>query len=316
MPQGVNTMRIGLQVANFTWPGGPQHLGDTFGAIAERAEGAGFDSLWVMDHFFQIPGVGPVDTDMLEGYAALAFAAGRTRRMKLGTLVTGVTYRHPGILVKTVTTLDVLSGGRAYLGIGAAWNEQEHRGLGVPFPPVAERFERLEETLRIALQMWSDAGKLDTAQPFEGKYYHLERTLNVPQSISRPHPPILIGGGGEQKTLRLVAQYGDACNLLARLDDDTLRHKLDVLRGHCERLGRPYEAIEKTVALEDLRVSRDGRAGTETVAQVLDTFAHLGGLGFDHVIVTLPDVYEPELFDLLREQVVPAVERIPVAGRG
>ncbi len=309
-------MRIGLHVANFTWPGGPQHLGDTFGAIAERAEGAGFDSLWVMDHFFQIPNVGPVDTDMLESYAALAFAAGRTRRIKLGTMVTGVTYRYPGILIKTVTTLDVLSGGRAYLGIGAAWNEQEHRGLGVPFPPVAERFERLEETLRIALQMWADAGQLDTAEPFAGTFYHLERTLNVPQSISRPHPPLLIGGGGEQKTLRLVAQYADACNLLARLGDDTLRHKLDVLRGHCEHLGRPYEAIEKTAALEDLHLSQDGRAGTVTVTQALDTFAHLGELGFDHVITTLPNVHEPEVFDLLREQVVPAVERIPVAGRG
>ena len=309
-------MRIGLTVANFTWPGGPQHLGDTFGAIAERAEGAGLSSLWVMDHFFQIPNVGPVDTDMLEGYAALAFAAGRTRRITLGTLVTGVTYRYPGILVKTVTTLDVLSGGRAYLGIGAAWNEQEHRGLGVPFPPVAERFERLEETLRIALQMWSDAGKLDTAEPFAGKYYRLERTLNVPQSLSRPHPPILIGGGGEQKTLRLVAQYGDACNLPARLGDDVLRHKRDVLRHHCERLGRPYEAIEKTVALENLRLSPEGRAGTATAAQALDEFAHLGELGFDHVIVTLPNVDEPEVFDRLREQVVPMVERLPVARRG
>jgi F420-dependent oxidoreductase-like protein len=307
-------MRIGLQVPNFTWPGGPQHLGETFGAIAERAEGAGFYSLWVMDHFFQIPNVGPVDTDMLEGYAALAFAAGRTRRIKLGTMVTGVTYRFPGILVKTVTALDVLSGGRAYLGIGAAWNEQEHRGLGVPFPPVAERFERLEETLQIALQMWSDTGKLDDAQPFEGKYYHLERTLNVPQSISRPHPPILIGGGGEQKTLRLVAQYGDACNLFARMGDEVLRHKLDVLRGHCERLGRPYEAIEKT-ALDHLYLSQDGRAGTVTVAQALDSFAHLGELGFDQAIISLRNVQEPEVFDLLREQVVPAVERIPVAGR-
>ncbi|HEX9414192.1 MAG TPA: LLM class F420-dependent oxidoreductase [Ktedonobacterales bacterium] len=309
-------MRIGVEVANFTWPGGLRHLGDTFGAIAERAEGAGLSSLWVMDHFFQIPNVGPVDTDMLEGYSALAFAAARTRRIKLGTLVTGVTYRYPGILVKTVTTLDVLSGGRAYLGIGAAWNEQEHRGLGVPFPPVAERFERLEETLQIALQLWSDAGKLDTAEPFAGKYYHLERTLNVPQSISRPHPPILIGGGGEQKTLRLVAQYADACNLLARLGDDVLQHKLNVLRGHCERLGRPYAAIEKTVALENLRLSQDGRAGTVTAAQAIDAFAHLGELGFDHVIITLPNVDEPEVFDLLREQVVPAVERLPVAGRG
>src|SRR5260221_10517838 len=200
-------MRIGVEVANFTWPGGLRHLGDTFGAIAERAEGAGLYSLWVMDHFFQIPNVGPVDTDMLEGYSALAFAAARTRRIKLGTLVTGVTYRYPGILVKTVTTLDVLSGGRAYLGIGAAWNEQEHRGLGVPFPPLAERFERLEETLQIAHQMW-----IGDEKPYQGKQYQLARPLNSPPSVQKPHPPILIGGGGERKTLRLVAQYGDACN--------------------------------------------------------------------------------------------------------
>ncbi len=218
--------------------------------------------------------------------------------------------------MKTATTLDVLSGGRTYFGIGAAWNEVEHHGLGVPFPPLAERYERLEETLRIALQMWADAGKLDKAEPFEGKFYRLERTLNVPQSLQRPHPPILIGGGGELKTLRLVAQYADACNLLARLGDDMLRHKLDVLRSHCERLGRPYTAIEKTVALEDLRLSQDRRAGTVTAAQALDAFAHLGELGFDHVIITLPNVDEPEVFDRLREQVVPAVERLPVTGRG
>lgn len=307
-------MRMGLQVPNFTWPGGPARLGETFGAIAERAEAAGLYSLWVMDHFFQIPNVGPVDTDMLEGYSALAFAAGRTRRIKLGTMVTGVTYRHPGLLVKTVTTLDVLSGGRAYLGIGAAWNEQEHRGLGVPFPPVAERFERLEEALRIALQMWSDAGKMETANPFEGKHYQLEHTLNVPQSLSRPHPPILVGGGGEQKTLRLVAQYADACNLFARMGDDVLRHKLDVLRGHCERLGRPYEAIEKT-ALDHLRLSADGQKGTRTVEQTLEAYARLGEMGFDQVIVSLPNVSEPEALAQVREELVPAVERIPVAGR-
>lgn len=307
-------MRLGLQVPNFTWPRGSQHLGETFGAIAERAEHAGMDSLWVMDHFFQIPNVGPVDTDMLEGYSALAFAAGRTRRIRLGTMVTGVTYRHPGILVKTVTALDVLSGGRAYFGVGAAWNEQEHRALGVPFPPTSERFERLEETLRIALQMWSDSGKLDSAQPFEGKHYQLEHTLNVPQSITRPHPPILIGGVGEQKTLRLVAQYGDACNLFARMGEATLRHKLDVLRAHCDRLGRAYDAIEKT-ALDHLHLSAQGGKGSVSVAQALDSFAQLGALGFDTVIISLRNVHEPEAFDLLREEVVPALQRIPVAGR-
>src|SRR6516164_465598 len=201
-------MRLGLQVPNFTWPNGQENLGDTFGLIAQRAERAGFYSMWVMDHFFQIRNVGPAENEMLEGYSALAFAAGRTNRIKLGTMVTGVTYRHPGLLVKTVTTLDVLSHGRAYLGIGAAWNEQEHRGLGVPFPPLKERFERLEETLQIARQMWAEDDR-----PYAGTHYHLERTLNVPNTLQRPHPPILIGGSGERKTLRFVAKYADACNL-------------------------------------------------------------------------------------------------------
>src|SRR5258708_31719099 len=170
-------MRLGLQVPVFTWPSGQSQLGQTFGQIAEHADKAGFYSLWVMDHFFQIGFAGGPEMEMLEGWSALAFAAGHTRRIKLGTMVTGVTYRYPGILVKTATTLDVLSGGRAYFGIGAAWNEEEHKGLGVPFPSTSERFERLEETLQIALQMWADAGKLDKAEPFEGKVYRLERTL-------------------------------------------------------------------------------------------------------------------------------------------
>src|SRR5437588_6105646 len=186
-------MRLGLQVPNFTWPNGQSQLGQTFGQIAEYAYKAGLYSFWVMDHFFQIPNVGPVENEMLEGWSALSFAAGRTSRIKLGTMVTGVTYRYPGILVKTATTLDVLSGGRAYFGIGAAWNEEEHAGLGVPFPPLAERFERLEEMLQIALLMWSG---VDGA--FDGTHYHLARTLNVPDVITKPHPPILIGGTGEQ----------------------------------------------------------------------------------------------------------------------
>lgn len=306
-------MRMGLQVNHFTWPGGAAKLGETFGAIAERAEHAGFSSLWVMDHFFQIRGLGPMDIDMLEGWSALAFAAGRTRRIKLGTMVTGVTYRYPGLLVKTATTLDVLSGGRAYFGIGAAWNEVEHVGLGVPFPPLAERFERLEETLRIALQMWSDGSKADEAQPFHGKHYTLERTLNVPQSIQRPHPPILVGGGGEQKTLRLVAQYADACNLFEQ-EPDALQHKLDVLRGHCERLGRPYEQIEKTT-LGRLRLSRDGANDTLTPAAAVERFAKLAAMGIDQALVSLPNVSDLDIFDLLGSEVMPEVAKLAVAGR-
>src|SRR2546428_11000471 len=205
-------MRLGLQVPNVTWPLGQENLGDTFGLIAQRAERAGFYSLWVMDHFFQIRGVGPAENEMLEGWSALAFAAARTNRIKLGTMVTGVTYRHPGLLVKTVTTLDVLSHGRAYLGIGAAWNEEEHRGLGVPFPSVSERFERLEETLQIAHQMWSGIEK-----PFEGKHYQLARPLNSPRSVQKPHPPILIGGGGGGKTPRFVAPHWGGCDLFSPL---------------------------------------------------------------------------------------------------
>jgi F420-dependent oxidoreductase-like protein len=302
-------MRVGLQVLSFTWQGGAARLGETFALIARNAERAGFSSLWVDDHFFQIPTVGPVEHEMLEGYTALAFAAGHTNRIKLGTLVTGVTYRPPGILVKTVTTLDVLSHGRAYLGIGAAWDEQEHRGLGVPFPPVAERFERLEETLRIALQMWSGS-----QEPIEGKHYHLERPLNSPQSIRRPHPPILIGGTGERKTLRLVAHYADACNLFAFLGDDELKRKLDVLREHCQRIGRPFEAIQKTT-LDTLFLTADGRNGSITPAQAVEHFVGLAALGFDEVIVNLPNVSELEVFDLLAEQVVPEVSKLPVAGR-
>jgi F420-dependent oxidoreductase-like protein len=304
-------MRIGVRVPNFTWPSGPAHLGETFGAIAERAERAGFDSFWVMDHFFQIRVIGPADAEMLEGWSALAFAAGRTHRMML---VTGVTYRHPGILVKTCTTLDVLSGGRAYFGIGAAWNEQEHRALGVPFPSTKERFERLEETLQIALQMWADEGKLDQAKPYHGTHYQLEGTLNVPQAIQRPHPPILIGGGGEQKTLRMVAQYADACNFFTSQDDDDIRHKLDVLRQHCERLGRSYDHIQKTAA-GVLHVTRDGHAGTSTPAQAIEWCAHQASRGFDEVIVSLPNVTDPGVFDLLGAEVVPEVKRLPVAGR-
>jgi F420-dependent oxidoreductase-like protein len=302
-------MRVGLQIPNFTYPNGQAQLGDTFAHIAREAERAGFYSLWVMDHFFQIRTVGPAEHEMLEGWSALAFAAGVTNRIRLGTMVTGVTYRHPGLLVKTATTLDVLSHGRAYFGIGAAWNEDEHRGLGVTFPPTAERFERLEETLQIALQMWGG-----DEQPFRGKHYQLERPLNSPQSVQRPHPPILIGGGGEQKTLRLVAQYADACNLFARMGDDVLRHKMEVLREHCQRLNRPYDAIEKTT-LDTLRLSRDGANDTLTPAAAVDLFAHLADLGVDQAIFSLPNVFDPDIFDLLATEVIPHVEKIAVAGR-
>ncbi len=246
---------------------------------------------------------------MLEGYSALAFAASRTNRIKLGTMVTGVTYRYPGLLVKTVTTLDVLSHGRAYFGVGAAWNEEEHLGLGVPFPPTAERFERLEETLQIALQMWAGDEK-----PYQGKHYQLGRPLNSPLSVQRPHPPILIGGAGERKTLRLVAQYGDACNLSSRLSKDEMQHKLEVLREHCQTVGRPYTDIEKT-SLGTLHLTRDGRDNSFTPAAAIAYFRDLAAMGIDQALVYMPNVTDLEPFDLFATEVIPVVEQIEVAGR-
>lgn len=301
-------MKIGLQVNHFTWKNGPEQLGPTFGAIGRRAEDAGFDSLWVMDHFFQIQGLGPAEEPMLEGYTALGFIAGQTSRIKLGTMVTGVTYRYPGLLVKTVTTLDVLSSGRAYFGVGAAWNEREHLGLDVPFPPLKERFERLEETLQIANQMWSGE-----VAPYNGRHYHLAEALNSPQVLTRPHPPVMIGGGGEQKTLRLVAKYGDACNLFLRMGDDVVGHKLDVLRGHCEAEGRPYEEIEKTT-LDRVLITRDGREGSMSPQQALDYFGHIAEMGIDQAIFSMPNVSEPDAFEAIAE-LSPVIHKIPVAGR-
>jgi F420-dependent oxidoreductase-like protein len=303
-------MRLGLSISNFTWPEGQALLGDTFGLIVERAERAGLYSVWVPDHFFQSPWLGRPEQEMLEGWTALAYAAGRTHRIKLGTMVTGVTNRHPGILVKMATTLDVLSHGRTYLGIGAAAGiEEEHRGLGLPLPPLAERYVRLEETLQIAHQMWSG-----NEQPYEGKYYHLARPLNSPQSVQKPHPPILVGGQGERKTLRLVAQYADACNLMGYLDKNARQQKLDCLREHCQALGRPYEQIEKTLAYF-LQLSSDGRAGTFSPQAAVDCFADLAAEGFDQVILIMPNVADPECFDLLADRIVPQVDRMPVAGR-
>ncbi|GAA2495555.1 LLM class F420-dependent oxidoreductase [Streptomyces gobitricini] len=266
-------MKLGLTCPRFVWPGGDAAIAARFADVARGADEAGLDSFWVMDHFFQIPNFGVAEDPMLEAYGALSYAAALTRRVTLGTLVTGVTYRLPGLLLKQVTTLDVLSGGRAVLGIGAGFHEEEHRGLGFRLPPVAERFERLEETLRIAKRMWSAE---DT--PYEGKHYRLARTLNSPQSLSRPHPPILIGGSGEKKTLRLVARYGDACNLFHGAD---VRHKLAVLRAHCEAERRPYEAIEKTL---HMRVP-----DAQSVAESVQRCGELAEQGIDHVIVAMPD---------------------------
>lgn len=234
-------MDVGIHFLNFTNPGGDAVIAPLLADTAKLADDAGFALFTVMDHFFQMERMWPADNPMLEGYTALSYVAGQTSRIELATLVTGVTYRHPGLLAKTVTTLDVLSGGRAILGLGAAWYEREHLGLGVPFPPLAERFERLEEALQICLQMWSDDDG-----GYAGRHYTLTETLNRPRPLRRPRPPILIGGNGEKKTLRLVAKYADACNLTTD-EVDEVRHKIDVLRRHCDREGRGIGDIRVTV---------------------------------------------------------------------
>lgn len=290
-------MRIGLQVPSFSWPGGEKAIHTRLAEIARAADQGGFYSLWVMDHFFQIQGVGKAEEPMLESYSTLSYLAAVTQKVKLGALVTGVVYRHPGILVKTVTTLDVLSGGRAYFGIGAAWNEREAVGLGVPFPPLKERFERLEETLIIARQMWS--GKV---APFEGRYYHLAETLSSPQPVTKPHPPILIGGMGEQKTLRLVAKYADACNFFAQAGGDAIRGKLAVLKQRCEEAGRDYNSIEKT-ALGTVSLTPDKM----TAPQMVDWCRELAGLGIQQLIVNMPNVHEIRPIETIAAEVIPAV---------
>ncbi len=268
-------MKIGLQIPDFTTADGPATLGPALARVARTADDAGIEMIAVMDHFFQISMVGAPEQEMLEAYTTLGFLAANTTRAQLLTVMTGVIYRHPGILVKQVSTLDVLSGGRAMLGIGAAWNEEESRGLGVPFPPVAERFERLEETLQIAHQMFAG-----DETPYSGRYYQLERPLNSPAPLHRP--PIMIGGAGEKKTLRLVAKYADACNLFPSPD---LAHKLDVLRGHCDREGRDYDEILKT-CIYSLDPAR-------STADLVEPLSELAALGIQAVIVNTSNLWQP-----------------------
>ncbi len=290
-------MKLGLHIPDYTWPGGPASLGHDLARVAGAAEEAGFDRVSVMDHFFQIGHLGPPEHEMLEAYTTLGFLAAHTSRVKLLTLVTGVVYRQPGLLAKIITTLDVLSGGRAMLGIGAAWNEEEAHGLGLSFPPIAERFEQLEDALRICLQMWSAEDG-----PLTGTHARLERTLNSPQAISRPHLPILIGGSGERKTLRLVARYAQACNLFPSPDLD---HKLDVLRRHCEAEGRDYDEIEKTV-LFNFDVGERGEKAGEIVEQLRDL--HRRGFEVAHGRVT--DVWRITPLEIIGREVLPAIAEL------
>jgi F420-dependent oxidoreductase-like protein len=298
-------VKIGLQIIEFNWPGSPQNIGSTLANIARTADDAGFASLWVMDHFFQMGGgYGQPEDPMLEGYVAATHLAAHSRKARIGVLVSGVTYRHPGHLVKAVTSLDVLSGGRAYLGIGAGWYQREAVGLGLPFPPLNERFERLEEALKIAHQMWCD----DTT-PYSSEHYQLAEPMNHPQPISKPHPPILIGGAGERKTLRMVAQYADACNLFAggSLEEfasckGDISKKLEILRRHCDSLGRPFDDIERT-ALATAHVA----ANAMKPADILHLCEQLHEADIQHLILNMPNTHEITPIETFGKEIIPEV---------
>jgi F420-dependent oxidoreductase-like protein len=287
-------LKLGLQIPDFTWPGGPARLGENLAKVARAADDAGFEFIGVMDHLFQIRSVGSDKREMLEAYTTLGYLAAHTSRAQLLAIVTAAPYRYPGMLAKIVTALDVLSGGRAWLGIGAAWNEDEARSLGIPFPPLAERFERLEETIQICVQMWSED---DGA--YAGKHYQLARTLNSPQSLVRPHPPIMIGGMGEQKTLRLVARYAQACNLFPT---PLLPRKLEVLRAHCEAEGRDYDEILKT-SMFNFDVGENG----EKVGPTIGRLRQLAKVGIQVAIGSVKDVHTLKPLEIIGEKVIPAV---------
>ncbi len=287
-------LKLGLQVPSFTWPGGAADIGPTLGRITETADAIGLDSIWVMDHFFQIRSVGRAEEPMLEGMTALGFMAAHSQRARLGLMVGGIHYRNPALWVKATTTLDVLSGGRAWFGIGAAWNEEESMGLGFEFPPLRERFEMLEETLRYANEMWT--GERGSEGRFEGRHISATRLLSSPQSLSRPRIPIMIGGGGETKTLRLVAQYADATNVFG--DPTRIAHKYAVLREHCERLGRPYDEIERST-LQTVDLDR------ESPDQVVERFGALAEAGAQHVIFSVRGVSDLARLERIGREVVP-----------
>ena len=287
-------MKFGLQINSFTWPGGAAAIGPTLARLTRSADEAGFDSIWVMDHFFQIRGLGPPEAPMLEGLTALGFMAANSQRARLGLMVGGIHYRQPGLWIKAVTTLDVLSGGRAWFGIGAAWNEFESKGLGFPFPPLRDRFEMLEETLQMAEAMWS--GGSGSGEAFRGKHFTATRLLNSPQAISRPRVPIMIGGGGERKTLRLVAQYADACNVFG--DASRITHKYAVLREHCERLGRSYEEIERST-LQSVDTE------SQSADQIVEYFGALGEAGAQHILMSVRGVSDVTKLERIGAEVLP-----------
>jgi F420-dependent oxidoreductase-like protein len=292
-------MKIGLQIDSFTWPGGTASIGPTLARVARQADDVGFDSIWVMDHFFQIRGVGPAEDPMLEGWTTLGFLAANTSRARLGLMVGGVHYRWPGLWVKAATTLDVLSGGRAWLGIGAAWNQEESQSLGFPFPPLGERFEMLDETLQIAHQMFE--GERGSEGQFHGRQYHAGRLMNSPQSISRPRVPIMIGGGGERKTLRLVAQYADATNVFG--GPTAIHHKYEVLRQHCEDIGRDPNEIERST-LQGINLA------AESPSQTIDRFGELSDAGAQHIIVSVRGVEDPTQLETIGRELIPQLQAL------
>ena len=297
-------MKLGLQIPAFDFPGGPAAIGPTLARIAGIADDVGFDSIWVMDHFFQIRGLGPATDPMLEGWTTLGYLAAHTSRARLGLMVGGVHYRQPGLWIKAATTLDVLSGGRGWLGIGAAWNEEESRGLGFAFPPLAERFELLEDTLRMAHEMWT--GERGTEAALDGHHVHATRLLNSPGPLTRPHPPIMVGGGGERKTLRLVAQYADATNVFG--GPETVHRKYEILRAHCEAVGRPYEEIERS-NLQGVDLSASGNRGESDPNRLVDRFGDLADAGVQHVILG-PHTIDPGALERIGGAIVPQLRDV------
>lgn len=289
-------MKIGLQIPHFR-PSTPETMRAWLMDTVKRVDQGGFDSLWVMDHFFQLGmWLGEPEEEMIEGYTTLGFFAGITERVKIGLLVGGVIYRHPAVVIKMISTLDVLSGGRTYFGIGAAWYELETKSLGMRFPPTRERFEQLEEILQIAKHMWSG----DTS-PYEGVHFKLPYPVNNPQPLSKPHPPIMIGGMGPKKTLRMVAQYGDACNFFGRSEDELLKERLQILREHCQDVGRPYEEIEKT-ALQTANLEKSG------VKEVIARGEALREMGFEHLIFNLEGDYSAQALETFTGEIIPALK--------
>ncbi|CAN5648461.1 LLM class F420-dependent oxidoreductase [soil metagenome] len=295
-------MKIGLQISSFTWPGGDAEIGPTLARIVRTADDAGFDSIWVMDHLFQIRSVGEVEEPMLEGMTALGFMAAHSSRARLGLMVGAVPYRWPGVWIKATTTLDVLSGGRAWFGIGAAWNVAEATALGIPFPELPDRFALLADTLQMAHSAWR--GERGSEERFEGRRVTAERLLNSPQALSRPRVPILVGGGGERSTLRLVARYADACNVFGA--PDMLRHKYDVLRRHCAAVGRDYAEIERT-NLTSISISEDGARGSKTPAEFVDRLGAWAEAGSQHTIFSVRDVWDIARLELIGRDVIPQV---------